>query len=67
MGPSARLAVAVVALGTVLLFCGGLFALVPPLVTQTGEFGEELPSYIEDLKRNRTLNDLITRYDLIDR
>jgi predicted PurR-regulated permease PerM len=61
------LAVAAVGFGTVLLFCGGLFALVPPLITQTGEFVRELPSYIEDLKRNETLNDLNERYDVIDR
>jgi len=61
------LAVAIVGLGTVLLFCGGLFALVPPLISQTGEFAGELPGYIEDLKRNRTLNDLNERYDVIDR
>jgi predicted PurR-regulated permease PerM len=60
-------AVAVVALGMVLLFCGGLFALVPPLITQTGEFVKELPDFIVDLKRNETLNRLNERYDIIDR
>jgi predicted PurR-regulated permease PerM len=61
------LAVATVGLAAVLLFCGGLFALVPPLVTQTGEFVKELPNYIEDLKRNATLNDLNDRYDILDK
>ncbi|HEU5108253.1 MAG TPA: AI-2E family transporter, partial [Micromonosporaceae bacterium] len=60
-------AVAIVVLGVVLVFCGGLFAIVPPLVGQSVEFGERLPEYIEDLKRNTTLNDLNERYDLIDR
>jgi len=60
-------AVAIVSLGTVMLFCGGLFALVPPLVTQTAELVKDLPAYIEDLKRNETLNNLNERYDIIDR
>lgn len=60
-------AVAVVALAMVLLFCGGLFALVPPLISQTGEFVKELPDFIEDLKRSETLNRLNERYDVIDR
>jgi predicted PurR-regulated permease PerM len=60
-------AVAILAFGMVLLFCGGLFALVPPLVTQSVEFGEKLPGFVEDLKRNGTLNDLNQRYDIIDR
>jgi predicted PurR-regulated permease PerM len=60
-------AVAIVGFGVVLLFCGGLFALVPPLITQSVEFSEKLPGYIEDLKRNETLNDLNERYNIIDR
>jgi predicted PurR-regulated permease PerM len=60
-------AVALVVLGVVLLFCGGLFAIVPPLVSQSVEFGEKLPGYIEDLKRSGTLRDLNERYDIIDR
>ncbi|MDT0529971.1 AI-2E family transporter [Micromonospora sp. DSM 115977] len=61
------LAVAVVALTVVLLLCGGLFALVPPIVTQTGQFIEQLPSYLEALRRNETVNDLVERYDLMER
>ncbi|WP_327029423.1 AI-2E family transporter [Micromonospora sp. NBC_01740] len=61
------LAVAVVALTVVLLLCGGLFALVPPIVTQSGQFIEQLPSYLEALRRNETVNDLVERYDLMER
>ncbi|WP_213454236.1 AI-2E family transporter [Rhizomonospora bruguierae] len=61
------LAVAIVALAVVLLLIGGLFALVPPLVGQAADFLKALPGYIEELKRNETLNDLNSRYDIIDR
>ncbi|MFG1890222.1 AI-2E family transporter [Micromonospora sp. NPDC049051] len=61
------LAVAVVALTVVLLLCGGVFALVPPIVTQSGQFIEQLPSYLEALRRNETVNDLVVRYDLMER
>jgi len=61
------LAVATVALTVVLLLCGGLFALVPPLVTQSGQFIEQLPHYLEELRRNETVNHLVERYDLMER
>ncbi len=61
------LAVAVAALTLVLLFCGGLLALVPPLVTQSGQFIDHLPAYLETLRRNETVNDLIVRFDLMER
>jgi predicted PurR-regulated permease PerM len=60
-------AAAIVVLGVVLLFCGGLFALVPPVISQFGEFANNLPGYIDDLKRSETLNNLNERYDIIDR
>jgi predicted PurR-regulated permease PerM len=59
-------AVALVGLGVVLLFCGGLFALAP-LITQGNDLIGKLPDYIEDLKRNQTLRDLNDQYDIIDR
>lgn len=61
------LAVTAVAFGVLLLLCGGLFALVPPVVTQSTEFADKLPQYIEDLKNNATINDLNERYDVIDK
>ena len=47
------LAVTVVVLTLVLLIIAGLVALVPPVVTQTGQFIEQLPSYVEELRRNQ--------------
>ncbi|MEH0971028.1 AI-2E family transporter [Micromonospora sp. CPCC 205546] len=61
------MAVTVVALTVVLLLCGGVFALVPPVVTQTGQFIDQLPSYLQALRRNETINDLVERYDLMQR
>ena len=58
-------AVAIVALVLLALLVGGLFALVPPLVTQTGELVKNIPGYITSLQRNQTINDLIQRYDLV--
>lgn len=60
-------AVTVVALIVVLLLCGGVLALVPPLVTQSGEFIEQLPDYLDALRRNQTVNQLVERYDLTAR
>ena len=60
-------AVAVVALTLLLLLCGGLFALVPPLITQSTELIGNIPDYIASLQRNRTINDLIERYDIVKR
>jgi predicted PurR-regulated permease PerM len=60
-------AVALVALGVVLLLGGALTALVPPLVAQTGEFIDQLPKYLESLQRSRTVNELVERYGLAER
>ncbi|MGS2619031.1 AI-2E family transporter [Micromonospora sp. LZ34] len=61
------LAVAVVALTVLLLLCGGVVALVPPVVTQSGQFIEQLPSYVQELRRNQAVNDLVERYDVMER
>ncbi|SCE82862.1 Predicted PurR-regulated permease PerM [Micromonospora viridifaciens] len=61
------LAVAVVTLTVVLLIVGGLLALVPPVVTQSGQFIAHLPGYVEELRRNPTVNDLVERYDVMER
>jgi predicted PurR-regulated permease PerM len=60
-------AVAVVTLVGLGLLVGGLYALVPPLVTQTGQLIENIPDYIQNLQRNRTINDLVERYDIINK
>jgi predicted PurR-regulated permease PerM len=61
------LAVATVALTVVLLLAGGVLALVPPVMTQSGQFIDQVPHYVEELRRNQTINDLIERYDVMKR
>jgi predicted PurR-regulated permease PerM len=61
------LAVTVIALAVGLLLCGGVFALVPPLVTQTGQLIENVPGYIESLQRNEAVRDLVQRYDILNK
>jgi predicted PurR-regulated permease PerM len=61
------LAVTVVALTVVLLLCGGIVALVPPIVTQSGQFIDQIPSLLDELRRNPTVNDLVERYDVVER
>jgi predicted PurR-regulated permease PerM len=61
------LAVAAVGLGTMLLLCGGLFALIPPLVTQSNELIDNLPSYIDNLRRSGTVRQMNADYHILDR
>ncbi|MEH0823608.1 MULTISPECIES: AI-2E family transporter [unclassified Micromonospora] len=61
------LAVAVVILTVLLLIAGGLVAIVPPVVSQTGQFIDQIPSYVEELRRNPTTNELVERYDVMER
>jgi predicted PurR-regulated permease PerM len=58
-------AVTVMALTVVALLCGGVFALIPPLVTQTGQLINNVPDFIGSLQRNEAVNDLVTRYDIL--
>jgi predicted PurR-regulated permease PerM len=60
-------AVAIVALSVVALLAGGLIALIPPLVTQTTQLVQNVPDFIQSLQRNQTVNDLVQRYDILDK
>ncbi|MGC4807197.1 AI-2E family transporter [Micromonospora sp. DT233] len=59
------LAVAAVTLTVLLLIVAGLVSLVPPVLTQSGQFVEQLPSYVEALRRNEAVNDFVVRYDVM--
>ncbi|GAA2508110.1 AI-2E family transporter [Winogradskya humida] len=61
------LAVTVMALAVVLLLCGGVVALIPPLVTQTGQLVENVPDFIASLQRNETVSELVQRYDILEK
>ncbi|MEV6931086.1 AI-2E family transporter [Dactylosporangium sp. NPDC051485] len=60
------LSVAVVGVGALLLLCGGVVALIPPLVQQSNDLVDNLPTYIDNLRRNNQLNDLNEQYQLLD-
>nr|WP_026206041.1 AI-2E family transporter [Actinoplanes globisporus] len=60
-------AVAIVALVVLGLLIGGLIALIPPLVTQTNELIHNAPGYLQQLQRNKTVNDLVERYDIMEK
>ncbi|WP_369819720.1 AI-2E family transporter [Actinoplanes sp. TFC3] len=61
------LAVTTMALTVVALLCGGVVALIPPVVTQTGQLVENVPDFITSLQRSKTVNELITRYDVMSK
>ncbi|HEU4348851.1 MAG TPA: AI-2E family transporter [Actinoplanes sp.] len=61
--PRAGAVAAVTLLGLAVL-AGAVYALVPPLITQTGQLIDNIPDYIESLQRNETINDLVQRYDI---
>lgn len=60
-------AVAVVGFALLIVFCGGLFALVPPLVRQVDAFVDGLPANLDALGRNPFIRDLTERYDVVER
>jgi predicted PurR-regulated permease PerM len=57
----------VVALVGLAVLAGALYALVPPLITQTAELIDNIPDYIQSLQRNETINDLVQRYDILNK
>ncbi|GIF10596.1 AI-2E family transporter [Actinoplanes teichomyceticus] len=60
-------AVAIVSLTVVALLAGGIVALIPPLVTQTTELINNAPGTIENLRRSETVNELVQRYDIVNK
>jgi predicted PurR-regulated permease PerM len=60
-------AVTLVALTVVLLLCGGVAALVPPVISEVNQFIEQVPTYVQELQRTRWINDLVERFDLVRR
>jgi predicted PurR-regulated permease PerM len=60
-------AVAIVALVVLGLLVGGIAALIPPLVTQTNALIHNVPDYLQQLQRNETVNDLVERYNIMEK
>jgi len=60
-------AVAIVALTVIGLLAGGIVALIPPLVSQTTQLINNVPDYIQSLQRSQTINDIVQRYDILNK
>jgi len=61
------LAVAIVFFAVIGAFVGFGFAVVPPVVEQSNAFVQELPTYLDDLRRNPTVRQFDEDYGVIDR
>jgi predicted PurR-regulated permease PerM len=60
-------AVGLVLLGVLAFFVGFGFAIVPPIVEQAQQFGDQAPDYLRDLQENDTVASLDARFGLLDR
>ena len=61
------LAIAIVFFAVIGAFVGFGFAVVPPVVEQSNAFVQELPSYLEDLRKNSTVRQFDEDYGVIER
>jgi len=66
-GLGRKAAIGAVFLLVIALFAVFLYALVPPLVTQTTAFVTHLPEYISQLQHNPRIAELDRRYHILDR
>ena len=64
-GLSRGRAVGIVLVVVLLAFVGFLFAIIPPIVTQTSDFIDQAPGYLDELNRNRTVAELDERFHVI--
>ena len=60
------LAVVVVCLSALLIVCGGILSIVPPIVNETTQFITALPDLVKDLSHQKWLQDLDKRYKLLE-
>ncbi len=58
-------AIAIVFAAVIGAFIAFGFAVVPPVIDQTNAFVKELPSYLDDLRGNRTIRDFDNDYHVI--
>ncbi|MGH8940638.1 MAG: AI-2E family transporter, partial [Actinomycetes bacterium] len=61
------LSIAVVFLIVIGAFVGFGFAVVPPVVEQSDAFVQDVPGYLEDLRKNRTVRQFDEDYGVIER
>lgn len=60
-------AITLVFLGVILVFVVFGLAVVPPLTTQSTQFVEQLPQYVEELQNNPMIRDLDQRFQLLEK
>lgn len=60
-------AITAVFLGVILVFVGFGLAVVPPLTTQSAQFVEQLPQYVQELQNNPMIRDLDQRFQLLEK
>ena len=60
-------AIGIVFLAVIGAFVGFGFAVVPPAAEQSNEFVQDLPSYLDDLRRNSTVREFDNDYGVIER
>ena len=61
------LAIGIVFLGVIGAFVGFGFAVVPPAAEQSNQFVQDLPTYLEDLRKNPTVRQFDNDYGVIER
>ena len=61
------LAISIVVLAAALVGCGGLTAVVPPVVNETRDFIAAVPGYVEELQRSRWLQEANDQFDILGR
>ncbi|GAA4905208.1 putative PurR-regulated permease PerM [Stackebrandtia albiflava] len=65
LGLPRGLAVTTVCLAAILVLCGGLLAIVPPIITEGTAFIDALPDYIDTLSHQPWVLQLQERYDIV--
>ncbi len=65
-GVARKGAIAIVFAGVILFFVGFGFAVVPPVVNQSSQFVQELPTYLTRLQENPTVAGLNNRFHFLD-
>jgi len=66
LGLPRGVAVLAVIMTTLIVLCGGLFAVIPPLITEATQFAHDIPGYVERLQESRWVQDLNERFDLLE-
>jgi predicted PurR-regulated permease PerM len=66
-GLSRRAAISIVFLVVIVVFVGFAAAIVPPVIHQVTNFGQQLPDYLDELRHNPRIASLDARFHFLDR